>query len=59
MGNKLIKAFEPWLNENVTIPAIKTLAIKVLESADDANAENPASSSGKWRTWRPGSIFSD
>lgn len=48
MGNKLIKAFEPWLNENVTIPAIKTLAIKVLESADDSNAENPASSSGKY-----------
>lgn len=48
MGKKLVEAFKTYLDQNVTIDKIRKLTDAVLEAADDANAEHPASSSGKY-----------
>ena len=48
MGKKLVETLKPYLEENLTIDKILNFTLAVLEKADDANAENPASSTGKY-----------
>lgn len=48
MGVKLVDAFSYWIDKNITIGKIKKLMLEVLNKADDANAENPASATGKY-----------
>lgn len=48
MGKKLVDAFSSWIDQNITFDKIKKLMLAVLDCADDANAENAASSTGKY-----------
>ena len=48
MGNKLVNIYKDYIDREFKNETIKKFVNAVLEKADDANAENPASSSGKY-----------
>ncbi len=48
MGSKLVNIFADYVNRELKEENIRNFVNRVLEKADDANAENPASSSGKY-----------
>ena len=48
MGSKLVNIYKDYIDREFKNETIKKFVNAVLEKADDANAENPASSSGKY-----------